>query len=92
VSDDPIDRLAGAVFRAFNPDPLDQLAEAISAAFAGRSSAVAADQDRQLALADSLARWRELQARQEAKYGPTEELFDRLQARGRGGLSGQVWC
>jgi hypothetical protein len=89
---DPVEQLARAVNRAFNPDPVERLAEAVSAAFADRPASLAAEQDRQLASADLLARHRELQARSAAKYGPPEALYDRLQARGRGGVSGQVWC
>jgi hypothetical protein len=85
---DLVEALADAVYRAYNPDPV----EAVSAAFAARPAPVGAEQDRQLVSADLLARHRELQARSAAKYGPPEALFDRLQARGRGGLSGQVWC
>jgi hypothetical protein len=89
---DPVEALAAAVYRAYNPDPVEALAAAVSAAFAARPAPVVAEQDRQLARADLVTRHRELQARSAAKYGPPEALFDRLQARGRYGLSGQVWC
>ena len=82
-------RFAEAVAAAH--DPVGRLAEAVSAVFADAAKRDGTSQELQLRLADGLARHREFQARQQAKYGDVEALADRMSARG-GRPAARIWC
>jgi hypothetical protein len=87
---DPLEALAGAVHRAH--DPAEQFAEAVAAVFAEAAERDGGAARRHLALADTLAEWREIRDRQEAKYGDPAEMMARMEARGAGRLSARLWC
>jgi hypothetical protein len=85
-----IGRLADAVYRAH--DPAEQFAAAVAAVFAEAAERDGGAARRHLALADTLAEWREIRDRQEAKYGPAGEMMARLEARGAGRMGARLWC
>jgi hypothetical protein len=86
-----IDRLATAVHALY--DPNRRLAEAVSAVFAdaAKRDGTSREQELHLRLVDGLARHREFQARQQAKYGDVEALALRMSASG-GMPAARIWC
>ena len=91
--DPDLARLAEAVHALYDPRTvaLERLRTAVNGIFTEASARPGGDQSLHLRLADVNAQARALRARAEARYGPAEGLFDRMQARGSG-LSARVWC
>ena len=91
MDEEALGRLADAVHRIHDPRArnIERLAEAVSAVFSEAAKRSGGNQELHMRLMDVNAQARALRARTEARYGPAEGLFDRLQARGSG-LSAQV--
>jgi hypothetical protein len=89
MDDSTAGRLADAAWRnAAN----EQFAAAVASVFAAAAARDGGAAARQLARADLVAEWRDLRARQAAKYGDPAEMMARLEARGAGRLSARLWC